>query len=59
VGHILFSFVKRRVGVKDFPALIPGHGGACDRIDNLIVAAPVRSRTRALLIRCGDGQKIR
>lgn len=40
-GDLTASFIKRRLGFKDFGRILPGHGGVLDRFDGWIYVLPL------------------
>ena len=40
MGDLAESALKRRFGIKDASAIIPGHGGILDRFDSVFFTAP-------------------
>lgn len=41
LGGLVMSAIKRDRGVKDWGAMIEGHGGMLDRMDSLVFSAPI------------------
>ncbi len=41
LGDLIESTLKRDLGIKDMSNILPGHGGMMDRLDSLVMTAPV------------------
>lgn len=41
IGDLMFSAIKREYGLKDYGTIMPGHGGALDRVDSAVLTTPL------------------
>lgn len=58
LGDLMFSSIKRDLGIKDFDVTIPGHGGLLDRFDSIVPIASVVFHYVNYFVGVGDGQRI-
>ena len=41
LGDLFFSYLKRKIKIKDTGNILPGHGGVLDRLDGILIGLPI------------------
>ena len=59
LGDLMFSSIKRDLGIKDFDVTIPGHGGLLDRFDSIVPISAIVFHYVNYFVGVGVGESVR
>ncbi len=59
LGDLMLSSLKRDLGLKDFAATLPGHGGFTDRCNSLLLISPAVFHYVSVFVGVGAGRATR
>jgi phosphatidate cytidylyltransferase len=59
LGDLMFSSIKRDLGIKDFDVTIPGHGGLLDRFDSVVPISAIVFHYVNYFVGVGVGEPVR